>query len=288
MPTMLLIALSLLTSPIRCQHVVTADDSYCLAIDTNSGSTANNPQAFWCNISSSSSCINWGLEEHFNRQTQDIYHGKLFVNGIGANAINQATYLSQRMYVNGTSVIIADTITNHNDEFEIDRTQNTLSDSNCALGMSATQMSFLLENAAAINGYDARFDCSNNPGSVAINIAYRDELYYVFQGNVIASCELGQDQECDVNAVPNQGIQQDDPSSDDFEAKFIDYWRDGSIVPFSNTCASSNLPDYARTNHKKCTEKYVEFQGNEDTRTLVMIQSQLQHSTVFDSEEVPP
>eukprot|EP01083_Nonionella_stella_P000383 1103_1 len=42
---------------------------------------------------------------------------------------------------------------------------------------------------------------------------------------------------------------------------------DGLITPFSDTCASSNLLDYARTNHKKCTEKCVEFQGNEDTRT---------------------
>eukprot|EP01083_Nonionella_stella_P318175 1161708_1 len=51
---------------------------------------------------------------------------------------------------------------------------------------------------------------------------------------------------------------------------------DGLITPFSDTCASSNLLDYARTNHKKCTEKCVEFQGNEDTRTFKPMMNQIQ------------
>eukprot|EP01083_Nonionella_stella_P285448 971589_1 len=101
LPIMLLIAISLLTAPISCQYFITADDSYCLAIGTNSAT--DHEQVFWCDASSSSNCINWGLEEHFNRQTQGIYHGKLFVNGIGGSAIMQETYLNERMYVDDTA-----------------------------------------------------------------------------------------------------------------------------------------------------------------------------------------
>eukprot|EP01083_Nonionella_stella_P091814 256759_1 len=96
------IALSLfIVTPIHCQYFITANnDSYCLSIGTHS--LTNNPQVFWCTISHSSNCINWSFEKHFNQETQPIYNGKLFVNGIGAHAINQATYLNQRMYVDDT------------------------------------------------------------------------------------------------------------------------------------------------------------------------------------------
>eukprot|EP01083_Nonionella_stella_P152317 488022_1 len=100
LPTILLTVSLLIVTPIRCQYFITADDSHCLTIGTNS--FTNNSQVFWTNISYSSHCINWALEDHFNRETQSIYNGKLFVNGFGANPVNQATYLNQRLYVDDT------------------------------------------------------------------------------------------------------------------------------------------------------------------------------------------
>eukprot|EP01083_Nonionella_stella_P037912 103266_1 len=97
----ILTAISLLAAPINCQYFITAHDSYCLSIGTNV--ITNSSQLFWCNISHSSNCINWAFEKHFNRQIQGIYHGKLFVNGIGANAIMQETYLNERMHVDDTA-----------------------------------------------------------------------------------------------------------------------------------------------------------------------------------------
>eukprot|EP01083_Nonionella_stella_P241551 843438_1 len=94
----LLLTVSLLiATPIHCQYFITAD-SHCLAIGTNS--LTNITQVFWSPISysTSSNCVNWAFEKHFNQETQSIYNGKLYVNGIGANAMNKATYLNQRMY----------------------------------------------------------------------------------------------------------------------------------------------------------------------------------------------
>eukprot|EP01083_Nonionella_stella_P301918 1038502_1 len=97
----ILTAISLLAAPINCQYFITAHDSYCLSIGTNV--ITNSSQLFWCNISHSSNCINWAFEKHFNRQIQGIYHGKLFVNGIGGSAIMQETYLNERMHVDDTA-----------------------------------------------------------------------------------------------------------------------------------------------------------------------------------------
>eukprot|EP01084_Bolivina_argentea_P244281 409274_1 len=95
--TILLTVSLLIATPHHCQYFITADESHCLAIGTKT--LTNTSQLFWCNISSSSHCINWAFEKHFKPETQSIYNGKLFVNGIGGNAVNQATYLNQRMYV---------------------------------------------------------------------------------------------------------------------------------------------------------------------------------------------
>eukprot|EP01083_Nonionella_stella_P114549 338847_1 len=74
---------------------------------------------------------------------------------------------------------------------------------NCALGMSPTQNSFLLEDDdTTINGFAARFDCSDSGSvtSAAISIAYQDELYYVFQNKRLdfddsdASCRFNYDE----------------------------------------------------------------------------------------------
>eukprot|EP01083_Nonionella_stella_P270931 917677_1 len=96
----ILIAVSFLTAPINCQYLITANDSYCLAIGTHS--LSNKSQAFWTNISDSANCINWAFEKHFNHETQSIYNGQLHVSGIGPNAINQQSYLNQRMFIDDT------------------------------------------------------------------------------------------------------------------------------------------------------------------------------------------
>eukprot|EP01083_Nonionella_stella_P046090 123426_1 len=101
--TILLTVSLLIATPLHCQYFITADDSHCLAIGTKT--LTNTSQLFWCNISSSSHCINWAFEKHFNHETQSIYNGKLYVDGIGVNAMSQETYLNQRMYVDDTDFI---------------------------------------------------------------------------------------------------------------------------------------------------------------------------------------
>eukprot|EP01083_Nonionella_stella_P316739 1150153_1 len=73
-------------------------------------------------------------------------------------------------------------------------------------------------------------------------------------------------------------------SSSTFDADSFGSERDGLTVPFSSTCASSNVSDSAHPKPKKCTQKYVESQVNEDIRTLDM----MFQSHAFDSQEAPP
>eukprot|EP01083_Nonionella_stella_P029677 81631_1 len=92
----ILLTISLLITPINCQYLITADDSYCLTIGTSV--LTNNTQLFWSNISylSGYNCVNWVLE-NFNHKTQSTYNGKVYVSDTGPNM-----YWNQTMYVHDT------------------------------------------------------------------------------------------------------------------------------------------------------------------------------------------
>eukprot|EP01083_Nonionella_stella_P016626 46439_1 len=98
----ILLAVSLLTTPINCQYLITANNSHCLAIGLNS--ITNNSQLFWCNIAHSDHCVNWALERHFRKENEPIiYNGKFYMNGIGANAIHQESYSTHKMLTYDTT-----------------------------------------------------------------------------------------------------------------------------------------------------------------------------------------